>query len=103
MATLQELIDQKAALERQITAVRNEGRAQALAKAVALMRESGLSIDDVAKTLESGKRTNERARKPVPAKYRDPATGSTWSGRGLKPRWLVAALEAGRSLGGFAV
>jgi DNA-binding protein H-NS len=103
MATLQDLIDQKAALEREISAVRNEGRAQALAKVVALMRESGLSIDDVAKTLESGKRTNERARKPVPAKYRDPATGSTWSGRGLKPRWLVAALEAGKSLDDFAV
>jgi hypothetical protein len=46
MATLQDLIDQKAALEREISAVRNEGRAQALAKVVALMRESGLSIDD---------------------------------------------------------
>jgi DNA-binding protein H-NS len=103
MATLQELIDQKAALERQITAVRSKGRAQALEKVVALMRESGLSIDDVAKALESGMRTSARSRKPVPAKYRDTTAGSTWSGRGLRPRWLVAALAAGKSLDDFAV
>ena len=33
----------------------------------------------------------------VVAKYRNPADGSTWSGRGLKPKWLLAALEAGQS------
>jgi DNA-binding protein H-NS len=37
----------------------------------------------------------------VAPKYRDPQTGSTWSGRGLRPRWLSAALAAGRSLDEF--
>jgi hypothetical protein len=37
------------------------------------------------------------------AKYRDPETGQTWSGRGLKPRWLVAALDGGKTLADFAV
>lgn len=103
MATLQELIDQKAALEHQIAAVQNEGRAQALMTVVDLMKESGLSIDEVAKAFESGKRAREGARKPVAAKCRDSATGSTWSGRGLKPRWLVAALKCGKSLDDFVV
>ena len=31
-------------------------------------------------------------------KYRCPATGSTWSGRGLQPAWVKAALANGRSL-----
>lgn len=39
----------------------------------------------------------------VPAKYRCPATGSSWSGRGIKPAWLRAALDAGRSLEDFLV
>ena len=39
-----------------------------------------------------------RTTRAVAAKYRDPKTGQTWSGRGLKPKWLVAALEAGWSL-----
>lgn len=39
----------------------------------------------------------------VPVKYRDRATGATWSGRGIKPRWLADALAAGLSLEAFAV
>lgn len=36
------------------------------------------------------------------APYRDPITGETWSGRGLKPLWLRQQLDAGRSLSDFA-
>ena len=39
----------------------------------------------------------------VPVKYRDQATGSTWTGRGLKPKWIQAALDAGRTLSDFEV
>lgn len=39
----------------------------------------------------------------VAAMYRDPATGQTWSGRGLRPRWLVEAIEAGKTLEDFAI
>jgi DNA-binding protein H-NS len=39
------------------------------------------------------------------AKYRNPSNPKeTWAGRGLKPRWLVAALKAGKKkLADFAV
>jgi DNA-binding protein H-NS len=39
----------------------------------------------------------------VAAKYRDPATGDTWAGRGAKPRWLVAKLKEGRKLPEFLI
>ena len=39
----------------------------------------------------------------VAAKYRDPATGDTWAGRGAKPRWLVARLKEGRKLTDFQI
>jgi DNA-binding protein H-NS len=39
--------------------------------------------------------------KPV-AMYRNTG-GSTWTGRGLKPRWLVEAIEAGRSQDEFLI
>ena len=39
-----------------------------------------------------------------PVKYRDPMTGSTWSGRGLQPKWLKVALnEGGKKLTDFIV
>ena len=34
-------------------------------------------------------------------KYRNPATGETWSGRGLQPKWVVAALASGKKLEDF--
>lgn len=36
-------------------------------------------------------------------KYRNPATGETWTGRGLQPAWLKAQLAAGATLASFAV
>ena len=44
-----------------------------------------------------------KAKSPVAAKYRDPATGSSWSGRGSKPTWLRMALESGRKINEFTV
>ena len=38
---------------------------------------------------------------PVAIKYRDGE--STWTGRGNKPRWLVARLAEGKQLADFAV
>ena len=50
-----------------------------------------------------GRKPSANAGKKVAPKYRNPATGDTWTGRGLKPKWLVAALSSGRSLSEFAL
>jgi DNA-binding protein H-NS len=40
----------------------------------------------------------------VAPKYRNPENPSeTWAGRGLKPRWLTAALKGGKKLEHFAI
>jgi DNA-binding protein H-NS len=44
----------------------------------------------------------EASSKPAAIKYRSP-NGETWSGRGLKPRWLSAEIEAGKSLNDFLI
>jgi DNA-binding protein H-NS len=46
-------------------------------------------------------RRNGTIRK-VPPKYRGP-NGEMWSGRGLKPRWLTAALKGGKELQDFLI
>jgi DNA-binding protein H-NS len=44
------------------------------------------------------------ARGKVAPKYRNPENPSeTWAGRGLKPRWLSAALKAGQKLEDFSI
>jgi DNA-binding protein H-NS len=40
--------------------------------------------------------------KKVPPKYRGPS-GETWAGRGVKPRWLVAAIKRGKKLDDFLI
>ncbi len=37
----------------------------------------------------------------VEAKYRNRATGETWTGRGSRPRWLRAALDDGAAIEDF--
>ena len=38
---------------------------------------------------------------PIKAKYRNPATGESWSGRGLQPKWIQVALADGKRLEDF--
>ena len=111
------LIAQREALERQqaeltqlIAEAQMHARREVIAQIKQLMTENGLTAADLA---ESGR--GKRGPKPsladapapsrskVAAKYRDPNTGETWSGRGLMPKWLRAAVDAGHSRDEFAV
>ena len=99
MPNLTELLAQKAALELQIAQTQRDERQKAIAQIKHLMAEYGLSIADL--SARAAKKTRTGAK--VAAKFRNKATGETWSGRGLQPRWLKAALTAGKKLGDFAV
>jgi DNA-binding protein H-NS len=51
---------------------------------------------------KSGGRRGDKA--PVAPKYRNPENPSeTWAGRGLRPRWLSAALKSGKKLDEFLI
>src|ERR1700686_479254 len=44
------------------------------------------------------------ARGAVAPKYRNPENpAETWAGRGLKPRWLTAAIKAGKKMEDFSI
>lgn len=98
MSTLKELLAQREALDQQISQTKERERSEAVAKVKSLMSEYGLTIADL----------SSRAAKPakvskVAAKYRNQATGETWSGRGLQPKWLKAAIAGSAKLTDFAV
>jgi len=99
-SVLSELLAQKAALEKQIADVQREDRTEAVAKVRALMSQYGLTLADIgSKAPPMPKKTSSK----VAAKYHNPSTGDSWSGRGLKPKWLSAALASGRDISEFAV
>ena len=105
MADLQQLIRQKADLERQIAQLNSKGRQDAIDEIRKIMTENGLTSDDIAapaRARKAGTKLDGTERKSVAAKYKD-GNGNQWTGRGLKPRWLTAALAEGRKLEDFVV
>ncbi|HOX67897.1 MAG: H-NS histone family protein [Rhizobacter sp.] len=102
MSTLKELLDRKAALDKEIESTRKQEHANAIEKVRALMQEYGLTISDISNKAPVRAASSTKGGK-VAAKYRNKATGETWSGRGLQPKWLKAALSAGHQLSEFTV
>lgn len=98
MTTLQDLLAQKVALDKQIADLQKATRTEALQKVRALMSEHGLTAADfVGSAGRATKSAESGPAKKVAAKYRDPVSGKTWSGRGLKPVWFRDALGAGKT------
>jgi len=99
MALLKDLLAQRAALDQQISETKERERADAINKVKSLMSEYGLTLAD----LNSRPAKAAKATAKVAAKYRNKATGETWSGRGLQPKWLKAAISGGAKLDDFHV
>ena len=84
MSTYQILLQQKAELEAKIAEARKTELAHAAAQARDLVAQYGLTSEDVF----GGKKAATTGRSTVAPKYRDPATGATWTGRGKPPKWI---------------
>jgi DNA-binding protein H-NS len=87
MATLQELIAQKEALEKLIQDTRQTELADAISQVKSLIANFGLTQEDIFGASRGAKKVKAEGSK-VAAKYRDPVSGKEWSGRGLAPKWL---------------
>lgn len=83
MSSYKALLQQREQLEQQIQEARKAELSDAVAKVRALVTEYDLTQEDV---FPSGKQ--KATRQTVAPKYRDPATGATWTGRGKAPKWI---------------
>lgn len=102
---LEELLKQKADLDRQIASVQSAGRQQAIDEIRSLMSAHRLTVSDLSVSGNKSrvpKANGGSVRKPVATKYKD-GQGNSWTGRGLKPKWLAAALSEGKSIDDFKV
>jgi DNA-binding protein H-NS len=98
MTTLKDLIAQKEALEAQIAEQRRKELSEAIAQIRALVDAHDLSAEDIFGSPSRRAKSTEKPANKVAAKYRDPISGKTWSGRGLAPKWL-----AGKNKENFAI
>jgi len=79
-----DLLAQRSQLEQQIAEARAAEIAGALSKIQTLVSEYGLSAEDIF----PAKKQRATSGSVVEPKYRDPVTGSTWTGRGKPPLWI---------------
>ena len=87
--SLTELHDLIAQAQQALIARQKQERKAVIAQMQALAATIGATV-----TLQA--EAKPATRNPVAAKYRNPRNPSqTWSGRGIKPRWLVALLDEG--------
>jgi DNA-binding protein H-NS len=104
MATLEKVQAQIARLEAQAEALAAKRSAGAIAKIRELMEKHGLSTADIDAHAGGKKRGPKAVAKGAvkaagaAAKYRDPKTGATWSGRGRAPAWIASAKDRTRFL-----
>lgn len=52
---------------------------------------------------KAAKPKKKAAKRKVAAKYKDPQSGTTWSGRGLTPKWLAEKEKAGAKRDEFLI
>jgi len=103
LSTRQQLASQLAELDQKIRAQQQAARQKIIQELRATMAQHGVTVAELSDGKVLSKPTGPRAGRKVAAKYRDPASGKTWSGRGIKPRWMSEALTTGKKVEDFAI
>lgn len=89
---LKELKDLQSQVVKAIASYEDRKRKAALAELEEKARAMGFSLAELTGAAPMRKRS------PTVARYANPADAAdTWSGRGRKPRWFIAALASGKT------
>ena len=83
-----ELVKQREALDQQIKEARQRELKDAVAQVRATIEQYGLTQQDVFGG-GRGRAGKAPGTAKVAPKYRNPATGQTWTGRGKAPLWIA--------------
>ena len=99
MANYSELQREIARLMQQAESARKAEVSAVIGEIKAKMHEYGITAADLGSTGRSSRAKGMT----VAAKYKNVATGETWTGRGKMPRWLQAEVAAGRRKEDFLI
>lgn len=96
---LKALLSQRVELEERIQNATRQGKINALQQ----IRQIAADFQLTAMDLNRAAYGSKPPKPPAPPKYRDALTGATWTGNGMRPRWLKVALDSGKTLDEFLV
>ncbi|WPB55805.1 H-NS histone family protein [Xylophilus sp. GOD-11R] len=89
MSSYQELLARQKALEEQIEAAHGRERETAIEEVRRIAADFGLGeLELFGRSISRGG-VSETAGRPLLAKYKDPETAKTWTGRGKPPSWIA--------------
>lgn len=101
--TIAQLKAQQEAIAKQLAEATEKAKAEAVTKIQKTMDGAGMSIADLHAAFPKPAATRNTSGVTLPPKFKNPETGDTWSGRGMQPKWLVAAQAAGKNIADFAI
>jgi DNA-binding protein H-NS len=87
----EELQAKIADLQAQAARVKEEEKEQAIGMARTMISAYGITAKDLGLDKAPKVKTGPKPGNKVAAKYRDPQSGATWSGRGKTPKWINGA------------
>ena len=91
MSSYKQLIAQREQLEAQLQEAFKEERTNLMEDIIRKMKLHQITLDEIRGPVPT-------AKQKAPAKYRDPVTGSEWSGRGKPPNWIKDAPDRSKFL-----
>jgi len=95
--SLKELLELRTRVEKALVTVQERERVALRQKMESMAKDAGFGLSE----LIGGRSTKG---KTVAAKYMNPDNPSeTWTGRGRKPKWLVAKLDKGKKMADFTI
>ena len=84
MSSYKDLLAQREQLDKQIKEAIAREKIDGITKAKLIIEQYNLSASDLFSRKAGGKSTGNK----VAPKYRNPANGETWTGRGKAPKWI---------------
>jgi DNA-binding protein H-NS len=87
----EELQAKIADLQAQAEVVKREEKQQAIDMARTMISAYGITAKDLGLDKPVKAKVGPKPGNKIAAKYRDPQSGATWSGRGKTPRWINGA------------
>ena len=91
-------------VQKALRKVADTERKSALKAARQAAQEFGFDLEELLSGTPASTAKAKSSRPKNPAKYRNPEDPTqTWSGRGRKPQWIVAAEKAGKDIAEFAI
>jgi DNA-binding protein H-NS len=86
MTSYKDLLAQREKLDREIEELKDKEIAAVVSDIKKKMADYGITVADLGATRGRPRGVRKAVVEP---KYRDPATGKTWTGRGKQPHWIA--------------